>query len=147
MSTKFSSVVLESFLVILKNMRFGKLLLAFFPLAFSDEYQVEITGTASVENFYNAILQRYQVAVAGFSYCPLAKGSIRRLREIDAHYAVFFLDEQEDSRRNWWNIMASLSGNGQGTINIFINGTAVYSNELAYGGVTDEQLRDKIGMQ
>ena len=136
-----------NFHVLFKNMRFSKLLLAFFPLAFADEYQVEITGRASFDNFYNAILQRFQVAVAGFSYCPLAKGSIRRLRDIGADYAVFFLDEQEDSRRNWWNIMASLSGNGQGTINIFINGTAVYSNELAYGGVTDEQLRDKIGMQ
>jgi len=41
--------------------------------------------------------------------------------------------------------MGSLSG-GQGTINIFINETAVHSNELAYNSVTDNQLRDLIGM-
>ena len=127
-------------------MRFAKLFFVFFSFTFGDEYHVEVNGTASAENFRIGVLQRFYVAVAGFSYCPLAKGSIRRLREIGADYAVFFLDEQEDSIRNWWNTMASLSG-GQGTINIFINGTAVYSNELAYGAVTDEQLRDVIGMQ
>jgi len=127
-------------------MRFANLLFSIFAFAYADEFQVEINGTASAENFQNAVLRRFHVAVAGFSYCPLAKGSIKRLRGIGADYAVFFLDQQEDSARNWWSIMASLSG-GQGTINIFINETAVYSNELAYNSVTDDQLRDSIGMQ
>jgi len=142
----FLSAVREGFLITFKKMRFAKLLFALFSFAFADEYHVEINGTASAENFQNGVLRKFNVAVAGFSYCPLAKGSIRRLREIGADYAVFFLDEQEDSIGNWWNTMASLSG-GQGTINIFINGTAVYSNELAYGAVNDEQLQDAIGMQ
>ncbi|CAG5089268.1 Oidioi.mRNA.OKI2018_I69.PAR.g12154.t1.cds [Oikopleura dioica] len=124
-------------------MKFLKLLLLSFSFSRAAEFLVEIDGQADVNNFRAAVLQRYQLSVVGFSFCPLARRSIERLREVDATFAIFYLDTQADHWRRWWYIIRVLSGNTR-PINIFINQEATFTDELATDAITDEELRQAI---
>ena len=74
---------------------------------------------------------------------PEIRRSIERLRELDATFAIFYLDTQSDHWRRWWYIIRVLSGNTR-PINIFINQEATYTDELATDAITDEELRQAI---
>ena len=66
------------------------------------------------------------------------RNSIKKLDELKIDYAWLQMDKQKASSGKWYNFMKDYTGTGK--INIFMNGEAAFTSEIALKKVTDDEI-------
>lgn len=68
----------------------------------------------------------------------LFRNSIKKLNELKIDYAWLQMDKQKASSGKWYNFMKDYTGTGK--INIFMNGEAAFTSEIALNKVSDDEI-------